>query len=183
MADAEAGTLRLSETVVDPRLEVMAALDGMAAAIEQGGLTAEAVIPENLPLLFADDRAVRQIVGALLSNAVKFTPRGGRITVTLGLSDAGLLTLTVTDTGIGIPADKLDHVLEPFGLLDAGFTREHAGTGLGLPLSRSMAELHGGHLEIETVLGQGTTVTVRLPANRLLQPGQELEQLILGRPD
>jgi signal transduction histidine kinase len=163
--------------VVDPRLDVLAALDGMAAAAEQAGLTVESVLPDDLPLLFADERAIRQIAGALLSNAVKFTPRGGRICVTLGLSEAGLFTLVVADTGIGIPPDRLGHVLEPFGLLDAGFTRQHAGTGLGLPLSRSMAERHGGHLEIETALGHGTTVTVRFPKNRLLRPDQDLEQL------
>jgi signal transduction histidine kinase len=91
-----------------------------------------------------------------------------------------LFVLQVSDTGIGIPAGELEHVLEPFSQVDANFTRQHEGTGLGLPLCRTMAELHGGHLEIESALGAGTIVTIRFPRDRVLMPGQELSVLASG---
>jgi PAS domain S-box-containing protein len=180
LANAEAGTFELAETIVDPRPEVTEAVAAMAEAAELRGLTIEVDLPDDLPLLYADQRAVRGIVTNLLSNAIKFTRRNGRIAVSAGLDENGLFTLRVADTGIGIPADQLDRVVQPFSQIDGNFTREHEGTGMGLALCRSMAELHGGHLELESAPGVGTTVTVRFPRARVFRPGVDPMPTIAG---
>jgi signal transduction histidine kinase len=98
---------------------------------------------------------------------VKFTPPGGTIEVAGGLTDAGDFLVTVTDSGIGIAADDIATALAPFGQVDSKLARKYEGTGLGLPLSNAMVKLHGGELTIGSVVGAGTTVTVRLPASRI----------------
>jgi PAS domain S-box-containing protein len=123
-------------------------------------------VPADLPQLNADIRAMRQIMLNLLSNASKFTPHHGRIDISVRLRD-DVLELSVSDTGIGIPADKLDEVMEPFGQVDDSTARQHGGTGLGLPITRSLVELHGGVFRLESVTGQGTRATMIFPARRL----------------
>ncbi|WP_207485369.1 PAS domain-containing sensor histidine kinase [Arenibaculum pallidiluteum] len=120
-----------------------------------------------VPAFIGDERALRQIVVNLLSNAVKFTPEGGRIALRLHLAEAGPV-IEVEDTGIGIPAQDLPRILEPF--TQASHTRRLAdsGTGLGLAIVRSLVQLHGGRLSIASEPGRGTTVTVALPASRLV---------------
>ena len=110
----------------------------------------------------------------LLSNAVKFTPQGGSVRFSAGVDGAGGVTFTVADTGIGIAPHQLERVLEPFGQVENIMTRTHAGTGLGLPLCKALAELHGGTLALESEVGSGTTVTIVLPKDRSLpcQPGR-----------
>ena len=180
LANAEAGHFAMAETIVDPRAEVLAAIEAVKEAAAAASLLLVIDVPEHLPLLYADERAIRQIAGNLLDNAVKFTPSGGRITVRAALEESGLFAITVSDTGIGIPHEKLSTVLQPFEQLDGTLSREHEGTGLGLPLSRTMAEMHGGHLEIESAVKAGTIVTVRFPRDRVLMPGQELAALAPG---
>ena len=106
---------------------------------------------------------MKQLLLNLLSNAVKFTPAGGKITVSVGRIDEGV-RIAVSDTGIGMAASDIPKALEPFSQVDSSITRKYGGTGLGLPLSRLFAELHGGRLEIESAPSRGTTVTVILPA-------------------
>ncbi|WP_247871957.1 ATP-binding protein [Azospirillum sp. TSO35-2] len=130
------------------------------------GLTLTESLAEPLPILFADARAVRQILLNLLSNAVKFTPPGGRIVVTVDRS-ARDLRLRVIDTGIGIPPTELSQVMEPFHQVDNSHTRRHAGTGLGLPLVKSLVEMQDGRFALSSVPGRGTTATVLFPASRL----------------
>lgn len=124
-------------------------------------------LPPEIPVLRADQRAMRQIMLNLLSNASKFTPEHGRIDVTVRALDNGDLELSVRDTGIGIPEDKLAEVMEPFGQVDDSSARQHGGTGLGLPITRSLTEMHGGSFRLESVMGKGTVTTVTLPAARL----------------
>jgi signal transduction histidine kinase len=104
-----------------------------------------------------------------MSNAVKFTQRGGRITVAAGARADGAWTLSVADTGIGMKPEEIPLALEPFRQLSSGHTRRYEGTGLGLPLALQLAELHGGSLEIASAPGKGTTVTLVLPASRVLR--------------
>jgi PAS domain S-box-containing protein len=124
-------------------------------------------IPSDLPLLNADIRAIRQIMLNLLSNASKFTPHYGHIDITVRLRADDTLELAVSDSGIGIPADKLDEVMEPFGQVDDSTARQHGGTGLGLPITKSLIEMHGGSFRLDSVMGKGTTATLTFPAERL----------------
>jgi signal transduction histidine kinase len=121
----------------------------------------------NLPSLLADPRRVRQIVLNLLANSVKFTPAEGEVRVSTYRTDAGI-ALAVCDTGIGIAATDIPKALERFGQVDNRLARKYEGTGLGLPLSKRLAELHGGTLELESEVGRGTTVTVTFPTYRLV---------------
>jgi PAS domain S-box-containing protein len=124
---------------------------------------------EPLPIVMGDERALKQILINLLTNAVKFTERGGEIEVS-GRQDAnGEIVLAVRDTGIGIAEDQIPKVLEPFGQARNAYMAGESGTGLGLPITRSLVNLHGGSLSIDSTLGVGTTVTIRLPALRVVQ--------------
>lgn len=117
----------------------------------------------DLPKIRADVRAVKQMLINLLSNAVKFTPPGGRVTIGARAGQRGELLLRVSDTGIGIAPENIEKALAPFSQVDNALNRKYSGTGLGLPLVRRLAELHGGDIQIDSKLGGGTTVTVRLP--------------------
>ena len=127
-------------------------------------------LPPGLPPLAADERKLKQILLNLLTNAVKFTPAGGTIAIAGGLVETGDFVLTVTDSGIGIAAADISTALASFGQVDSKLARKYEGTGLGLPLTNAMVKLHGGELSIASVVGEGTTVTVRLPASRVLAP-------------
>jgi signal transduction histidine kinase len=117
--------------------------------------------------LRADEMAVKKILTNLLSNAVKFTQPGGQVTVEAATTPKGECVIMVGDTGIGMAAEDIPKALEPFGQIDSALTRSHQGTGLGLPLAQSLAQRMGGDLSIESERGKGTTVTVRLPADRV----------------
>jgi signal transduction histidine kinase len=123
-------------------------------------------ISDALPPLRSDAIRLQQIVLNLMSNAVKFTPAGGRVTVTAGLNAAGAV-IAVSDTGIGMKAEEIPIALEPFRQIDGSLSRRFAGTGLGLPLAKALVELHGGRLEIESAPGCGTTVRIWLPMERV----------------
>ena len=127
-------------------------------------LTVTLDVAPNVPDLMADRRAVRQVLINLLSNAIKFTPDEGRVTMAAQPYGERSVLLSVEDTGCGIPADKIDKVVEPFVQADSAYTRSSSGTGLGLSLVRSITELHGGVLKIDSTLGVGTRVEVVLPA-------------------
>ena len=113
-----------------------------------------------------DELRLEQVLLNLVSNAVKFTPVGGRVTVSATLAPTGEVVISVADTGIGMAADDIPRALQPFGQIDNSLTRPQGGTGLGLPLAQRLVELHGGTLSIYSELGKGTTVTVVLPAER-----------------
>jgi signal transduction histidine kinase len=125
-------------------------------------------IAADLPMIHADSRKVKQIVLNLLSNAVKFTPKGGTVTVSAELGDSHEMCLTVADSGIGIAPANIDKALTPFAQIDSSLSRKYEGTGLGLPITKALIELHGGRLAIASDLGKGTTVTVTFPAVRVL---------------
>ncbi len=118
-------------------------------------------IDRGLPQVRADENRAQQIMHNLISNAVKFTETGS-VTVS-AVAENDRLLITVADTGIGIPADKIESVFESFEQVDASITRTYGGTGLGLPITKKLVELHGGTIQLESTLGQGTTVTFSLP--------------------
>jgi two-component system cell cycle sensor histidine kinase PleC len=120
-------------------------------------------IPEDGSLnVIADRRAVMQMILNLLSNAVKFTKPGGEVRIEYTRNES-CVTFRITDTGIGIPASKLKYVTRPFEQVANHFTRNHEGSGLGLSITKDLAELHGGNLQIESEIGTGTSVTITLP--------------------
>jgi two-component system cell cycle sensor histidine kinase PleC len=144
---------------------------------------------QTLPQVWADQRALRQICLNLLSNALKFTPKGGRVTVTVGPTTDGGLYLSVLDTGPGIPADEIPKVLQVFGQGSLAHENAEGGTGLGLPIVQNLIELHGGAFELVSELRKGTEAIITLPKQRVLtalpplQPlGKERHREASGRP-
>jgi signal transduction histidine kinase len=131
---------------------------------DQAGVRLTLSLAPGIRALDVDVRAVKQILLNLLTNAVKFTPQGGRVTLFAADTGGPYVVLGVSDTGIGIAADDLPRVLEPFGQVENIFTQTRGGTGLGLPLAKMLTALHGGRLLIESKLGEGTIVRVSLPA-------------------
>ncbi|MCH8112242.1 MAG: CHASE2 domain-containing protein [Proteobacteria bacterium] len=167
LAKIEAGKYELEETEVDLAEVIDLSCRLVEDRAEQSGHTLSVKVSEDLLGLHADERALKQILLNLLSNAVKFTPDGGEITVTAGIAGDGCAELSVTDTGIGIAEENIETVLSNFGQVDTGLSREYEGTGLGLPLVKWLAKLHGGTLRIESKVDAGTTVTVTFPAERV----------------
>jgi two-component system cell cycle sensor histidine kinase PleC len=167
VAKAEAGRLVLNEAPCDPGQVARAAARLVQERASRGSITVAIEVPDDLPPLRADARKLKQVLLNLLTNAVKFTPPGGLVKVGAARAEDGDLLVTVTDTGIGIAPEDIPIALMPFGQVDSTLSRKYEGTGLGLPLSRALVELHRGTLSIESTVGVGTTVTVRLPAERV----------------
>src|SRR5574341_1269144 len=144
-------------TVLDPALTTVTPQAG------EKGLRLEVNVPPDLPPILVDAARLHQIVTNLLSNAVKFTAEGAVTASAEYLRPANQVAIRVRDTGIGIPPDKLDEIFDEFRQADNTTTREFGGTGLGLAISRRLARLHGGDVTAESVMGQGSTFTVRVP--------------------
>ncbi len=128
-------------------------------------------LDEDLPPVWADERALRQVCLNLLSNALKFTPHGGQITLSSGTTEDGGQFFSVRDTGPGIPKEEIPKVLQAFGQGSLAHQTAEGGTGLGLSIVQSLIDLHGGELEIRSELRKGTEAIVRLPRKRVLQAG------------
>jgi len=169
MAKMDAGRLQLFESEFDLGALIRRQCDLMARRAQNSGVTVAAEVAADLPGLRADEVRVRQIVLNLLSNAVKFTPAGGRVTASAGTRPDGRLAIAVADTGIGMTEEEIAVAMQPFRQVDADLARRYEGTGLGLPITKSLAALHGGELAIESEKGKGTTVTVLLPAARVVR--------------
>ena len=165
-AKMEAGKVDLDEEEIDTVATAREIIQILSEQAAQANLTVTLKANDGLPKLYADPRRLRQILLNLISNAIKFTPPGGCVTLEFGCNPSGGLTLVVGDTGIGIAADDLPKVLTPFGQVEGSLNRRHDGTGLGLPLSKALVELHGGELRIDSVPGQGTRITVAFPPDR-----------------
>ena len=167
VSKAEAGMIELCEEEFDLRSLVTSALRLVHARAEHHGVILETDLPGGLAPVRADAMRLKQVLLNLLTNAVKFTEAGGKVVVRARLDSNRALLVQVADSGVGISPENLQRVMEPFTQADSSFSRKHEGTGLGLPLSRALVELHGGTLWIESEVGVGTVVTVRLPASRL----------------
>lgn len=167
LAKAEAGKVDLSETVFDLNAVVEMTLRMCKQRADESNI-ALVFHPSQEPLaVYADERLVRQVALNLVSNAVKFTPAGGRVTIETSLSFETGVKLSVKDTGIGIQAKDLDRVLRPFEQVESALSRRHGGTGLGLPYSKKIIEIHGGTLKLASQVNVGTTVRIELPASRV----------------
>jgi PAS domain S-box-containing protein len=167
LAKIEAGKMRIEEDVVALDVIVGQMVRLMREQAEHAGILLGTAIDPALPRLRGDQRALRQILLNLVSNAIKFTPQGGQVTIA-ARADASGLALRVRDTGVGIAPEDLARLMQPFAQIEPVEVRRHHGTGLGLALVRAMAELHGGSVTIASEPGCGTEVTVRLPASRVI---------------
>lgn len=166
-AKIEAGHLELHEDVLDAATAADFAIQILTLEAQKNDLSLSSTVSPGIRLL-GDERRIRQILLNLLSNAIKYTPAGGSIRIASTFNPEGDLILSVVDTGIGIAEPDLLLMLQPFTQIDNERNRRGQGTGLGLTLSKQLAEMHGGRLMIESLVGTGTTVSVRLPVSRVL---------------
>jgi PAS domain S-box-containing protein len=169
LAKLEAGKMELREgTVSLPRLIEQCTML-LRNKAEKAGVTLITEIDPDLPELNADERAVKQILLNFLSNAVKFTPARGTVTTRAGFDPMKGVMLSVTDTGIGMNQKEIETALAPFGQVDSKLSRQHEGTGLGLPITRSLIRLHGGDLTVDSEPNKGTTMTANFPLSRAIR--------------
>ena len=169
LSKIEAGKFVLTECQVD----LGNILSSCVRLVEPGAKTKSISVTShigNVPPLYADERALRQIFLNILSNAVKFTQSGGKITVEADMAVNGTIGIRITDTGIGMAPHEIPRALQPFEQISSALTRAEQGTGLGLPLVKALTELHDGRFDIESEPGRGTTVSIFLPPDRTL-PG------------
>ena len=171
LSKVEVGHTELHDEVVEPAAIVDECCRLVGENVRAGGLRLEMAMPDGLPPLRADRLRLKQILLNILSNAIKFTPAGGRIRVAASCPADGGFMISLADTDIGMRPEDVPKALAPFQQVRDGLTRGHEGVGLGLPLAKALTELHGGTLQIETEPGRGTIVTLCLPAERVLAGG------------
>jgi PAS domain S-box-containing protein len=169
LSKAEARKIELDERPLDLEVATASAVRLLAERARRGNVAVALDFPVDLPVARADERRLRQILLNLLSNAVKFTPPGGSIKVSGRRREGGGVTLAVADTGIGIAAKDLHRVFQPFVQLHRNLQQE--GTGLGLALCKKLVEAHGGAIALSSRPGEGTTVEVHLPPERVYAEG------------
>ncbi len=164
----EAGRLELIEEKVSVRSITEETLRIMQEKIKSKHIIAKVEMADDMPLLFADKRKLKQVLINLISNAIKFTPPRGTITVSADCTEERAMKIQIIDTGIGIAEDDISTALAVFGQVHR--SQSHEGTGLGLPLCRMFTELHSGKLSLSSILGEGTTVELYFPPERVIIP-------------
>ena len=167
MSKIEAGETDLHDTTFDPAPALERSVEFVKTKADAKQIRLELSLPPVAPWVTADERLFRQIFVNLLSNAVKFTPEGGAVTVSARPLEDGGYEFCVCDTGVGIPEAEIEIVQQPFQQGENPFTRRYRGTGLGLPIVRSLVNLHGGSFALRSSLGKGTEAFVRFPADRV----------------
>ena len=162
MSKMESGNFEISPEPFAPRTALLNCCNLLALKARENGIDLVTRVPEDLPFMNGDPRAFRQIVLNLVSNAIKFTEHGGMVAVSAAVEGSRLL-LRVTDTGVGIAADDLKRIGDPFFQAGKTYQRRHEGTGLGLSIVKSLVGLHDGEISVQSKINEGTTVTVTLP--------------------
>jgi cell cycle sensor histidine kinase DivJ len=162
MSKMESGKFEIVPEPFAPRAALINCCNLLALRARESGIDLSADAPQDLPDITGDPRAFKQIVLNLVSNAIKFTERGGKVAVAAGV-EGDQLILRVSDTGVGIAADDLKRIGDPFFQAGKTYQRRHEGTGLGLSIVKSLVHLHGGEMSIQSKLDEGTTVIVALP--------------------
>jgi len=145
-----------------------AALRIILPKAEEGYVSLRGLSGLEVPRLRGDKRRLKQVLLNLLSNAVKFTPENGVVSCDAVIDDDGALAIMVTDTGVGMDEEGIEKALMRFGQVDSSLARKHEGTGLGLPLTKGLVELHEGTLKLESKPNKGTRVTIKFPASRVV---------------
>ena len=164
-----AGKFELIESSFDVKTMVEECTAVLASEAGAHGLTLTAHVADHLPRIFADERALKQILLNLLSNAVKFSPPGGDVEAFAALAPRNEICIGVQDRGAGIPEEDQEHIFERFGQGRADVANAGRGTGLGLPIVKGLVHEHGGRIELDSGVEVGTRVTVYLPATRVLR--------------
>ncbi|MBY0408438.1 MAG: hypothetical protein K2Q01_12170 [Rickettsiales bacterium] len=168
LSKAEAGKLTLTYEEVHVGKSINKCITILTERAQKGGVTMATHVPKMLPALVADRLRFIQILLNIMSNAVKFTPEGGHVDVSVYTKDTNgevsHFVVEVKDTGIGMSATDIEKAFQSFGQVDSGLNRKYEGTGLGLPLTKKLLELHNGTIEIESELGKGTMVILTFPA-------------------
>ncbi|HET6596102.1 MAG TPA: ATP-binding protein [Anaerolineales bacterium] len=154
---ASRGELSIMHENVDLRRLVNLSIKAYASKAEERGVSLNVIIDENVPPVQADPQKIAWVLNQLLDNGIKFTPSGGRVVINVKREGENLVLVSVTDTGIGIPANRFEDIFEPFHQLDGSSTRRYGGTGLGLSLVRQIIEAHGSMIEVQSIEGRGTT--------------------------
>jgi len=173
MSKIEAGKFELSEEIFDLDDVATSCARFVRLPAERAGVRLKIAIAPSVHTIFADKRAIKQVLVNLLSNGVKFTPRGGEVRLTASLDSRGV-EITVSDSGVGISAKDLARLGQPFEQVEGEHVRSKEGTGLGLALVKAFASMHGGEATIESALGVGTTVHVRLPYAAVDEKGRRM---------
>ena len=183
MSKIEAGKVELDEQEIDIGGLIDSVVRIMANRAFSSGLEIKELIEADLPVLYADPRLVRQILINLITNAIKYSDKSGTIEITARIDNTGHMLVIVQDHGIGIPKDRIREAMQPFGQIhDPIRSNTQQGTGLGLPLSKAMAELHGGKLTLESDTGMGTKVTVSFPVSRVHKQNTEKTAMDMALP-
>ncbi len=167
VAQIETGQMKLREQNCDLHELIDICFTQLGSKAQSAGVALIDRTPSSLPDIYVDDRKIRQVLINLLSNAIKFTPQGGQIGVHACLTRDGALRITVIDTGIGIEQQDIPRILQKFGQVENSLQRKYDGVGLGLPLAKSLVEMHGGSLWLKSAPGRGTAVGFTLPADRV----------------
>jgi signal transduction histidine kinase len=175
----QAGKLQLREEPVAVAAVVATCFMLTGQRAGEGHVALRREIPDDLPPLLADETRIKQILLNLVSNAVKFTPADGIVTVTAGLAEDGGISVSVADTGIGMSEADIAVAMQPFQQVDGSLARRYEGTGLGLPLTKALVESHGGTLTIASATGMGTIARIAFPAARTL-PRCEIATSLVG---
>jgi cell cycle sensor histidine kinase DivJ len=162
MSKMESGNFEISPEPFAPRPALLNCCNLLALKAQDNAIDLVSRVPQDLPVMTGDPRAFKQILLNLVSNAIKFTERGGTVTVSAGVEGSRLM-LCVTDTGVGIAADDLKRIGDPFFQAGKTYQRRHEGTGLGLSIVKSLVGLHAGEITLQSRIDEGTTVTVALP--------------------
>jgi len=177
----EAGKIELRTEKTDITKVIRDTVRIFEERARKNGVTVSTRIPEKIPMVMADERKIKQILMNLISNSVKFTSKNDTVEAACGVDDSGNLFLTVMDTGIGMAEKDIPKALSAFGQVHKNPI--YGGTGLGLPLCKMFAELHGGSLLLQSIEGVGTKVTITLPASRIVWPHSKVEKLPTAVPD
>jgi PAS domain S-box-containing protein len=168
MSKIEAGKRALADGTLDIEHVIQSVVRLVASRAKLGKLHLNIQVPKEIPSFRGEEKALKQIITNLLTNAIKFTPEGGTVALTAGTDEFRRMFIKVEDSGIGIAAEDIPIALAPFGQIESALSRRNQGTGLGLPLTKALVELHGGVLDLESKLGFGTTVTIVFPAERII---------------
>ncbi len=162
----DAGSVEIKEAVLDIHALTRESVDSLSGEAVLRGVDIHFQPPKEPVSLSGDPIHIQQIVLELIGNAIKFSPKGGRIDVSLGVADDNSVTIAVTDTGIGFDAAALDEALAVFGQIDTGYNRQFEGAGIGLPIVKKLAELHGAELKIDALGDGGTCAQIHFPGYR-----------------